>query len=104
MIGTTTLIVSACLLGLATYAFRAAGPVLHTRFAIGETTREFMSTGATVLLVALCVTTTVFDGREWADPARPIAILVAGLLAWRRLPFLAVVLVAAAVAAGIRAF
>lgn len=102
MISTTALIASACVLGVATYAFRAVGPVLHTRFAIGETTREFMSTGATVLLVALCATSTFFDGVEWADPARPIAIVVAGVLAWRRLPFLAVVLVAAGVAAGLR--
>jgi len=102
MIDTTTLIASACVLGAATYAFRAVGPVLHTRLTIGETTRELMSTGATVLLVALCVTSTLFDGKEWADPARPIAIVVAGVLAWRRVPFLALVLVAAGVAAGIR--
>lgn len=102
MIDTTTLLVSACVLGVATYAFRAAGPVLHTRFAIGERTRDLMSTGAIVLLVALCATSTLFDGREWADPARPLAIVVAGVLAWRKVPFLALVLVAAGVAAGVR--
>lgn len=103
MISTTTLLVAAGALGVATYAFRAVGPVLHTRLTISETTRELMSTGATVLLVALCVTSALFDGKEWADPARPAAIVVAGVLAWRRWPFLAIVLVAAGVAATLRA-
>lgn len=61
-----------------------------------------MGIAATVLLVALAVTSAVSDGREPADLARPIAVLVAGVLAWRRAPFVVVVLAAAGTAAGLR--
>ena len=61
-----------------------------------------MGIAATVLLVALAVTSAVADGREPADLARPIGVLVAGVLAWRRAPFVVVVLAAAGTAAGLR--
>lgn len=102
MISTTAVLVSAVVLGAGTFAYRFAGPGLHARFAIPATVLALMSTSAVVLLVALVVTSTVADGNGLADPARPLGVLVGGVLAWRRAPFAVVVLAAAATAALLR--
>ncbi|HEY9562470.1 MAG TPA: AzlD domain-containing protein [Nocardioides sp.] len=99
---TTTLIVSAFVLGAATFAIRAAGPFLHTRISIGTRWLELMSLAATVLLVALAATSALADGNEWSDPARPAGVVVAGVLAWRRAPFMVIVIAAAATTALLR--
>jgi branched-subunit amino acid transport protein len=102
MIGTTAILLSGLVLGLGTYAYRAAGPVLHAQLTPSLRVQSMMGIAATVLLVALAATSAVADGREPADLARPIAVLVAGVLAWRRAPFVVVVLAAAGTAAGLR--
>ena len=102
MISTSTLLVSAGLLGAGTFAFRAAGPLLHTRFTLGPRIQSLMSSAATVLLVALCATSALFDGQDPADLARPAGVAVAVVLAWWRAPFVLVVLAAAGPAAGLR--
>lgn len=102
MIGTTAILVSGAVLGAGTFAYRVAGPLLRTQFTLSLKLQELMGIAATVLLVALAVTSAVSDGREPADLARPIAVLVAGVLAWRRAPFVVVVLAAAGTAAGLR--
>lgn len=102
MISTTQILFSAVVLGAGTFAFRAAGPVLRSRFAMSPRLVALMSTAAVVLLVALVATTTFADGRGYADPARPLGVLVGGALAWRRVPFAVVVVAAAATAALLR--
>ena len=102
MIGTTAILVSGAVLGAGTFAYRVAGPLLRTQFTLSLRLQELMGIAATVLLVALAVTSAVADGREPADLARPIGVLVAGVLAWRRAPFVVVVLAAAGTAAGLR--
>ena len=102
IISTPALLISAALLGIGTFAFRAAGPVLHAHITLGPRVQTLMSSAATVLLVSLCATSAIFDGREAADLARPAGVAVAVLLAWRRAPFVVVVLAAAATAAGLR--
>lgn len=102
MISTTAILVGGAVLGLGTYAFRAAGPLLHARVRVSVPIQQLMSTAATVLLVALCVTSAFADGQEWSDPARPAGVVVAGVLAWRRAPFVVIVLGAAGTAAGLR--
>ena len=64
---------------------------------------ELLSTAATVLLVALVATAALTDGGEFAGVALPAGVLVGGVLAWRKAPFVVVVVVAAVVAAGLRA-
>ncbi|WP_414637911.1 AzlD domain-containing protein [Actinophytocola sp.] len=64
---------------------------------------ELMSTAATVLLVALIATAALTAGGAFAGVALPAGVLTGGVLAWRRVPFVVVVVVAAAVAAGLRA-
>lgn len=103
MPSTFVLVVSGIVLGLGTFAYRAAGPfLLHTRFTPGPRAQALMTTAATVLLFALAVTAAVADGSALADPARPAGVLVGGLLAWRRAPFIVVVVAAAGTTALLR--
>lgn len=102
MISATAIVASAVVLGAGTFAFRAAGPVLRSRWEVSRRTVALMSSAAVVLLVALVATATFADGQEYADPARPLGVLVGGLLAWRRAPFVLVVVSAAATAALLR--
>ena len=102
MIGTTAILVSGVVLGAGTFAYRAAGPLLRSQFTPSMRFQALMGMAATVLLVALAATSAVADGREPADLARPIGVLVAGVLAWRGAPFVVVVLAAAGTAAGLR--
>lgn len=102
MIGNTAILVSGAVLGLGTFAYRAAGPLLRTRFSLPARVQAVMATGATVLLLALAVTSAVADGREPADLARPAGVAVGALLAWRGAPFVLVLVGAAGTAALLR--
>ena len=86
-----------------TYAFRLVGPVLHGRVELPERLRELLSAGAIVLLVALLATGALTEGGGFAGWARPAGVLVGAVLAWRRAPFVVVVLAAAATTAVLRA-
>ena len=55
------------------------------------------------LLAALIVVQTLADGRRLAIDARAAALAVATVLAWRRAPFLVVVVASAVTAAVLRA-
>lgn len=98
-------------LAVGTYAFRVAGPLLRARLArahgreaeLPPRLAELLSTAATVLLVALIATSALTNGGTFAGLALPAGVLAGGLLAWRKAPFVVVVVVAAAVAAGLRA-
>lgn len=90
-------------LAAGTYAFRLTGPVLHGRVEISERVRRLLSAGAVVLLVALLATGALTEAGGFAGWARPAGVAVAGVLAWRRAPFVVVVLGAAATTALLRA-
>jgi branched-subunit amino acid transport protein len=90
------------LLAGGTYAFRVTGPLLHGRLRPGPKVTRLLSVAAAVLLVALVVTSTLIEGHAFAGWARPAGVLVGGVLAARRLPFLVVVLAAVATTAGLR--
>lgn len=55
-----------------------------------------------VLLVALALTMALTEEQGFAGIARPAGVLAGGVLAWRRAPFLVVVLTAAGVTAILR--
>jgi hypothetical protein len=99
VISATAIVVSGAVLGAGTFAYRAAGPLLRARVAMAPGMVALMSTAAIVLLAGVIVTSTFADGQEYADPARPLGVLVGGVLAWRRAPFVVVVVSAAATAA-----
>ncbi|HEV7649630.1 MAG TPA: AzlD domain-containing protein [Actinophytocola sp.] len=105
-------VVAILVLAVGTYAFRVAGPLLRERMvrargggeaALPPRLGELMSVAATTLLVALIATVALTDGGSFAGVALPAGVLTGGVLAWRRAPFVVVVLAAAAVAAGLRA-
>lgn len=89
-------------LAAGTYAFRVAGPLLRDRLTLPPRVKELMGTAATVLLVALVATASLTSGGGFAGWALPAGVLVGGLAAWRRAPFVVVVLLAAATTAGLR--
>ncbi|GHH08662.1 AzlD domain-containing protein [Streptomyces rubradiris] len=99
MNATVTVIVA---LAVGTYAFRMVGPALHGRVTVPPRVQELASAGAVVILVALLATGTLTESGRFAGWARPAGVLVGAALAWRRAPFAAVVLTAAATTALLR--
>jgi branched-subunit amino acid transport protein len=95
----------AALLGLCaiSYGLKAAGPLLAGGRQLGPRLRLTLDLVPVPLLAALIVVQTLSTGHRLALDARAPALGVAALLVWRRVPFLVVVLAAAATAALIRA-
>lgn len=87
---------------IGTYALRIAGPALRTRVDISPHIDKVMGTAVAVVFVALIATSTLLVGRDFAGFAAPIGVTVAGVLAWRRAPFVVIVVAAAATTAGLR--
>lgn len=102
MSGHGPLIIAVIALSVGTFAFRFAGPALRWRVELSPGVERIAATAAVVLLGALVATSAVRDGAEFAGVARPAGVAVGGVLAWRRAPFVVVVLAAAAIAAGLR--
>ena len=90
-------------LAAATYSLRLAGLVLRDRLRLPGRVQRYVDLGATALLVALVAVSALLDGDAFAGWARPVGVLVGGLAAWRRAPFVVVVALAAGTAAGLRA-
>ncbi|GGN85799.1 hypothetical protein GCM10011579_076990 [Streptomyces albiflavescens] len=99
----TPTVAAVLVLAVGTYAFRLVGPLLHGRVELPARVQELLSTAAVVLLVALLATGALTQAHGFAGWARPLGVLVGGVLAWRRAPFVMVVLGAAAVTALLRA-
>jgi branched-subunit amino acid transport protein len=94
----------AAVAGLAavTFAFRMAGPLLRRRLAGVARYRPLVDRAVAVVFAALVATSALLEGHHLVGVARPAAIAVAGVLAWRGRPFVVVVLAAAGVAAALR--
>lgn len=104
MINSGALLVAVLVLAVGTYIFRVAGPLLRERFELSERIEHLLTIAAVVLLGALVATQTLLDGGEFVGFARPAGVVVGGVLAWFKAPFIVVVLAAAGVAAGLRWF
>ena len=89
-------------LGVGTYGMRLGGVLLRGRLELSGPIRRVLPMAAAALLAALAGTATLMAGTGFAGVARPAGVLVGGLLAWRRAPFVVVVLAAAATAALLR--
>ncbi|MGH3519544.1 MAG: AzlD domain-containing protein [Haloechinothrix sp.] len=89
-------------LAVGTYAFRISGPLLRDRLQLSERANALLARSATVLLVALIATAALTDGGRFAGWALPAGVAVGGALAWRKVPFVLVVVAAAACTAGLR--
>jgi branched-subunit amino acid transport protein len=90
-------------LGAASYALKAVGPVLAGGRQLGPQVRRTLDLVAVPLLAALILVQTLGDGHRLVIDARLPALGVATVLVWRRAPFLVVVLAAAGTAALLRA-
>ncbi len=100
--GTTALIVVIGVLGVGTFAMRFAGVVLGDRLRLSPQMGRLLPLAAVALLAALAATAALTDGAQFAGVARPVGVLAGVIAAWRRLPFVAVVVIAAATAATLR--
>ncbi|MFE9427967.1 AzlD domain-containing protein [Kitasatospora sp. NPDC006697] len=96
------LLVAALTLAAGTFGFRLAGPLLRARVDFPPRVERLLETASVVLLTALVATTALYEGHGAAGWARPAGVVVGGVLAWRKVPFVLVVLAAAATAAGLR--
>jgi branched-subunit amino acid transport protein len=96
------LIAAIIALGIGTYAIRLGGVVLRERLELSGTLQRLLPMSATALLAALAGTSALMAGSEFAGIARPAGVLVGALLAWRRAPFVLVIVAAAATAALLR--
>jgi len=102
MDNTPLLLVAIGVLAVGTFSMRFAGPALRSRFEVPERAQHLLAVAAIVLLTALVATSALIDGHGPAGIARPAGVLVGGILAWRKAPFVLVVVAAAATAAGLR--
>jgi branched-subunit amino acid transport protein len=107
MTNTPLVIAGMAVLSAGTYAFRLAGQTLKSRIRFPAEASKLLETAAVVMLAALVATTaltatTLSQGHGFAAPARPLGVLVGGVLAWRKAPFLVIVIAAAATTAVLR--
>ncbi|WP_199516127.1 AzlD domain-containing protein [Nucisporomicrobium flavum] len=96
------LIATIIVLGVGTYTLRLSGVLLRDRLVLSEPVQRLLPMAATTLLAALAMTAALMDGAAFAGAARPAGVAVGALLAWRRAPFVLVVVAAAATAALLR--
>ncbi|WP_350278468.1 AzlD domain-containing protein [Kribbella sp. HUAS MG21] len=102
MNNTPLLLIGIGVLAIGTFSMRFAGPALRSRVEVPERMQQVLAAAAIVLLTALVATAALTDGQGPAGVARPAGVLVGGVLAWRKAPFVLVVVAAAATAAGLR--
>ena len=99
----STLVVAGMLtLSAGTYACRLSGRVLRERITFPPQAEQLLEAAAVVMLAALVATTALTKGHGFAGIARPAGVLVGGVLAWRKAPFLVVVIAAAGTTAILR--
>ncbi|MHA6625563.1 AzlD domain-containing protein [Pseudonocardia sichuanensis] len=89
-------------LAAGTYLLRVVGIVLRGRLRVPERVERYLDLGATALLVALIATAALTEDGGFAGWARPAGVLVGAVAAWRRVPFVLVVVLAAGTTAGLR--
>jgi len=98
----TLIVAGMATLAAGTYAFRLSGQLLRARMSFPPRAARLLETAAVILLAALVATTALTEGHGFSGLARPVGVLVGGVLAWRKAPFLVVVVAAAAVTALLR--
>ncbi|HEX8927416.1 MAG TPA: AzlD domain-containing protein [Actinomycetota bacterium] len=96
------LIAAILTLAAGTYTMRLGGVVLRDRLELSGSLQTLLPMAASALLAALAATATLMAGTDLAGWARPAGVLAGGLLAWRRAPFVLVVVAAAATTALLR--
>lgn len=90
------------LLATGTYLLRFAGFKLGNRLSLSPAANALLADAATTLLLSVAAISTFYEGEGFAGLARPTGVAVAAFLAWRGRPLIVVILVAAAITAGLR--
>ena len=85
-----------------TYVMKAAGPMVLAGRTLSPRIERVIGLLPAPLLAALIVTSTLANGANWAFDARVVGVVAAAVALWRRLPFVAVVIVAGAATALVR--
>jgi branched-subunit amino acid transport protein len=101
-VSTPNLILVIVILAVGTYSFRLVGVVLGDRVRLSPAVDRLLPLGAVALLTGLAATAALTDAGHFAGVARPVGVLAGVVTAWFKAPFVAAVLVAAGVAAGLR--
>jgi branched-subunit amino acid transport protein len=96
------LIAAILALGVGTYAMRLSGVLLRDRLELSDSLQRLLPMAAAALLAALAMTAALTEDGGFAGIARPVGVAVGAVLAWRRAPFVVVVLAAAAATALLR--
>jgi branched-subunit amino acid transport protein len=99
---TTLVVAGMATLAAGTYAFRLSGQLLRTRINFPPRAEKLLEGATVILLAALVTTTALTQGHGFCGLARPAGVLVGGLLAWRKAPFLVIVIAAATTTAALR--
>ena len=85
------------------YLFKVAGVMLSTRMRGSERAQAGLLLLPPALLTALILVWTFDGGERLVLDARAVGVAVGGIAAWRKAPFVVVVLLAAGATAGLRA-
>ena len=96
------LIAAILTLAVGTYTMRLAGVLLRERLELSPAVQRLLPMAAAALLAALAATAALTEDGGFAGSARPAGVAVGAVLAWRRAPFVVVVIAAAATAALLR--
>lgn len=94
----TILVASAIVLGI-----KLLGYLVPASIAAHPRIQRISDLLTVALLASLVVTQTLANGSDIVIDARVAAVVVAGVLFWRKVPFIVVIVLAAALAAGLRA-
>jgi branched-subunit amino acid transport protein len=86
-------------MSVGTFALKSAGPLLLGDRSLPLRLQRLIDLLPAALLAALAVVSTLGDGRQIVVDARLVGLVVAGLALWRRLPFVAVIVLASAATA-----
>lgn len=90
------------LLAGGTYAIRVAGVLLRTKTTVSPQVEALLERSTMVLLIAVGLTSMLFEGTDLAGPARPIGVAVGVAAAWFKAPLVIVIVAAAASTALLR--
>jgi branched-subunit amino acid transport protein len=96
------LIAAILALAVGTYTMRLSGVLLRDRLELSDSLQRLLPMAAAALLAALAATAALTEDGGFAGFARPIGVAVGAVLAWRRAPFVVVVIAAAGAAALLR--
>ncbi|HEY5652501.1 MAG TPA: AzlD domain-containing protein [Acidimicrobiia bacterium] len=91
------------LLAIVTFALKGFGPILLGDRRLPARLTRLADDLPAPLLAALVAISAFTAGTDWSLDARAVGLAAAGLALWKKLPFVVVVIVAAAATALVRA-